>query len=101
MGRKIAGYLVLDGRCPVCEGPLTTPRLSPAEEGQHPATPETVLLCVFCVARVLVRATLALHGPPTPYPESNRCPGHEERMQGHQDRVTRELAELEGMAGDA
>jgi hypothetical protein len=55
----------------------------------------------MCVARVLVRATLAIHGEPLPYPESNRCEGHEERMRAHEERVQRELAQLEKVAADA
>jgi hypothetical protein len=47
----------------------------------------------MCVARVLVQATLALHGPPSPHAESRRCPGHDERMRAHAERVARELEE--------
>jgi len=58
---------------------------------QYPASPETVQLCVRCVALVLVRATVAVHGPPSPHPESNRCPGHEERMLAHSSRIAKEI----------
>jgi hypothetical protein len=75
--------------------------LRPDEEQRLPATPQTVRLCVMCVARVLVRATLAIHGEPSPHAESNRCEGHEERMRAHQERVAQELAELGEVARDA
>ena len=101
MGRRVTAYRVLDGRCTACGGPLTTPLLRPDEERRLPATPATVGLCVMCVARVLVRATLVIHGEPLPYPESNRCEGHEERMRAHEERVQRELAQLEKVAADA
>jgi hypothetical protein len=94
VGRRIAAYRVLDGRCAVCGGPLTTPLLRPDEEHHLPAMPATVGLCVLCVARVLVRATLVIHGEPSPHPASNRCEGHEERMRSHEERVQKELAEL-------
>ena len=101
MGRRGAAYRVLDGRCVSCGGPLTTPLLRPHEERHRPATPQAVRLCVMCVARVLVRATLAIHGEPSPHPESRRCEGHEARMRAHQDRVARELAELGEVTRDA
>jgi hypothetical protein len=101
VGRRVAAYRELAGRCVVCDGPLTTPLLRPDEEHHQPATPQTVRLCVMCVARVLVRATLAIHGPPGPHAESNRCEGHEERMRAHEDRIARELAELGEVARDA
>ena len=94
MRRRVTAYRVLKGRCVACDGPLTTPLLRPDEERRLPATPATVGLCVLCVARVLVRATLVIHGEPSPHPASNRCEGHEERMQAHEARVQRELAEL-------
>jgi len=95
MGRRGAAYLALDADCPVCGGPLTTPRLSPSDEQQHPASPETVRLCVPCVGRVLVQATLAIHGEPAPRPESRRCPGHEERLKAHAKRIRWMLRKLE------
>lgn len=92
VGLRKQELVTLDAMCPACGGPLTTPRLRPDEEHWHPASSATVRLCVLCVARVLVQATLAIHGPPEPYPESNRCPGHKERMQRHRRRVARALA---------
>jgi hypothetical protein len=86
-------WIVLDAPCPSCGKPLTTPRLTPKDRYALPAARETVLLCVMCVARVLVQATLALHGPPSPHAESRRCPGHDERMRAHAERVARELEE--------
>jgi len=97
----VAAHRVLDGRCPACDGPLTTPLLRPDQERHQSATPQTVRLCILCVARVLVRATLATHGEPSPHPESNRCEGHEERMRAHKERVQRELAELGEVVADA
>lgn len=94
MRRRVTAYRVLKGRCVACGGPLTTPLLRPPEEHHQPATPQTVRLCVTCVARVLVRATLAIHGEPSSYAESNRCEGHEERMRAHEARVQKDLAEL-------
>ena len=91
VGLRKQELVTLDATCPACGGPLTTPRLGPQEEQRHPASPATVRLCVLCVARVLVRATLAIHGEPSPHPESNRCPGHDERMRAHKKRVTRTL----------
>lgn len=90
MGRRTQDFLSLDCDCPACGGPLTTPRLRESDR-RRPPTPAKVRLCVMCVARALVRATLAVHGEPSPYPESNRCPGHDERMRAHQERVAREL----------
>jgi len=96
MARRTAAYLVLDADCPACGKPLTTPRLSRSDARRYPASPETVGLCVLCVGRVLVRATLAIHGEPSPHPESRRCPGHEERVDQHARRIRAELQELEG-----
>ncbi|MBM4020456.1 MAG: hypothetical protein FJ288_19415 [Planctomycetes bacterium] len=85
---------MLDANCPACGKPLTTPRLSPSDELRHPASPETVRLCFLCVGRVLVQATLAIHGEPAPRPESHRCPGHEERMAAHAKRIRWMLRKL-------
>ena len=94
MGYRMQDLVTLPGECPICDGPLTTPKLGPDEERRRPASPDTVQLCALCVAMALVRATVAIHGEPSPYPESCRCPGHEERMQAHQERVAREAHDL-------
>ena len=94
MGRRSAAYLALDADCPACGGPLTTPRLTPSDEQRHPASPETVRLCFLCVGQVLVRATLAIHGDPSPLADSHRCPGHEERLKAHAKRIRWMLRKL-------
>jgi len=91
VGLRTQDFVTLEGVCPACGGPLTTPRLGPDEERRRPASPATVRLCVLCIARVLVQATIAIHGEPSPHPQSNRCPGHEERMRAHAKRVRRGL----------
>ena len=91
MGLRTQDFVTLEGVCPACGGLLTTPRLHPTDEARYPASPATVRLCVLCVARVLVQATLAIHGEPSPHAESNRCPGHEDRMRAHEERVQRAL----------
>ena len=99
MGLRTQDFVTLEAMCPACGGPLTTPRLGPEEERRRPASPATVRLCVLCVARVLVQATLAIHGEPSPHAESNRCPGHDERMRAHEERVARELQDKDHEQG--
>ena len=91
MGLRTQDFVTLEAVCPACGGPLTTPRLGSEEERRCPASPATVRLCVLCIARVLVQATIAIHGEPSPHPQSNRCPGHEERLRAHARRVRRGL----------
>jgi hypothetical protein len=43
---------------------------------------------------VLVRATLAIHGDPSPLADSHRCPGHEERLKAHAKRIRWMLRKL-------
>jgi len=95
MGWHRTSFRTLDAACPACGKLLTTTRLAPADEQRHPASPATVKLCVLCVGRVLVRATLAIHGEPWPHSESHRCPGHDERMRAHAKRIRRMLRKLD------
>ncbi|MCX5674883.1 MAG: hypothetical protein NTX87_07730 [Planctomycetota bacterium] len=95
MGWHRTSFRTLDADCLACGKPLTTTRLMPADEQRHPASTATVKLCVLCVGRALVRATLAIHGEPSPHPESHRCLGHEERMQAHEKRIRRMLRKLD------
>lgn len=73
----------LPGRCPGCRGPLTVLRASSKDR-----PPDGLMrLCIRCIARLLCRAAIAIHGDIGESPESNKHPGHEARMRAHKERV--------------
>ena len=74
----------LPGRCPGCRGPLTVLR---ASESKRPASDGKVRLCLRCIARLLCRAAIAIHGDIGERPASSDHPGHEARMAAHEERV--------------
>ncbi len=84
----------LDGhRCPACGGPLTYEVFANAARAGRwladvpPAG--DLALCVRCVALVLCKATVAIHGDVGERPGSHNFPGHEERMRAHEERMRR------------
>jgi len=80
--QRTDGLIVLPAVCPACGKARTTYRVSVYER----IDPGLVGFCVRCIARMLCRAAIALHGDIADSPASNGHHGHEQRMRDYQRR---------------
>lgn len=84
--KTLSGY-----RCPACGRPLTYFLLGHVEAGAEVVAgipePGELAMCIRCVALVLCKAAVAIHGDLGDEPESHNFSGHEQRMRDHEDRI--------------
>ena len=80
--------LVLEGtKCRGCRGPVVVEGCDLLHQRLAKENPGQFRLCHYCISRVLVKATIAVHGDISDSPGSNGRHGHENRMADHERRV--------------